>query len=1090
MRIRSLFLAGGALAVVAACTSSPPPPETRVAATDEALAASPSSPAPMLGAPFTREPGVLPVRVAGGPDPFAHIASCAAPHLNYYGGHVLSTVKIYEVNWGALVNAAVKTDMATFYPAITNSAYFDWLSEYNTVGKTPGTNQGIGRGTYGGTFTITPSRCPGGSNCTLSTANIANELTAQINAGNLPVPDTDAQGNVIAMYMIDFPPGITERSPSGSRSCQAGGFCAFHYTTTLNGKIVPFGVHPDLSDGICPTGCGGGTALQNAEAVHSHELIEAVTDAEVGLATVVGPPLAWYDPNTGCGEIGDICNGMQGTIAGKTVQLEWSNAFNDCIAQAPSPLPPVCTAANTPPGCRLCAATDNGKGCSGATPWCETDSTNVKFGFCVPCTTSTECTAPTGFCDKSATATDDTCRGCKASDCTGATPACETTGANTGLCVQCTQANPAACTGGTPICDTTQDKCVQCLSSANCADPTPVCNTTTHVCSGCTTDAQCAASPTGHACDTTGGALNGQCEQCTLANPTACTGATPKCDTSKDKCVGCLGNADCSGSTPICDGTTKTCRGCASNADCTSGVCALPGNPKAGQCVQCTSNATCPAPSVCDTTQDICVQCTSNAQCANPKPVCSADACRACAGDAECAGNPSGAACETTGGLAGSCEQCTQANPTACTGATPKCDTSQDKCVQCLANADCGGTTPLCDTGKHVCVGCLSDANCSAPTCQKSTCNTTTGVCGAPQPAPNGTSCNDGSACTQSDACQNGACVGGNPVVCSPQDQCHGAGACNPANGQCTNPTLPDGTACADGNACTQTDACLAGICTGGNPVLCTPLDGCHVAGMCNASTGVCTNPNAPDGTSCSDGDACTTGDTCAAGACTSGTPVTCTAQDACHVAGTCNAATGACSNPPAPDGTSCNDGDKCTQTDTCASGACTGGNPVTCTAQDECHVAGTCDKTTGACSNPSKPDGTACTNGTCKSGTCTPAADAGTDAGTVTDAGTDAGPKADASTGTDSGSGTDASSGSDSGSVPPPPPPPGSDAATPPIADSGDNQDNANIGGTSEGGGCSCRTVATPDRGSPALAGLGAIGFVFAMRGRRRKKR
>ena len=45
--------------------------------------------------------------------------------------------------------------------------------------------------------------------------------------------------------------------------------------------------------------------------------------------------------------------------------------------------------------------------------------------------------------------------------------------------------------------------------------------------------------------------------------------------------------------------------------------------------------------------------------------------------------------------------------------------------------------------------------------------------------------------------------------------------------------------------------------------------------------------------------------------------PVTCAAQDQCHVAGACNAATGTCTNPVKADGASCNDGNACTQTDT-----------------------------------------------------------------------------------------------------------------------------------------------------------------------------
>src|SRR5262249_55588988 len=88
-----------------------------------------------------------------------------------------------------------------------------------------------------------------------------------------------------------------------------------------------------------------------------------------------------------------------------------------------------------------------------------------------------------------------------------------------------------------------------------------------------------------------------------------------------------------------------------------------------------------------------------------------------------------------------------------------------------------------------------------------------------------------------------GACVGGNPVVCTASDQCHLAGTCDPSSGACSNPAKPDGTACNDGNACTQTDACQAGACIGGNPVVCTALDQCHAAGTCDPSSGLCSNP-------------------------------------------------------------------------------------------------------------------------------------------------------------------------------------------------------------------------------------------------------
>ena len=187
-------------------------------------------------------------------------------------------------------------------------------------------------------------------------------------------------------------------------------------------------------------------------------------------------------------------------------------------------------------------------------------------------------------------------------------------------------------------------------------------------------------------------------------------------------------------------------------------------------------------------------------------------------------------------------------------------------------------------------------------------------------------------------------------VVCTPLDQCHVTGVCNPATGVCSNPAAADGTICNDGNACTQTDTCQSGSCTGGNPVVCSALDQCHVVGACNTATGVCSNPAAPDGSSCNDGNACTQTDTCQSGSCTGGNRVVCNALDQCHVAGVCDTSTGTCSNPEAPNGTTCSDGNACTRTDTCQSGSCTASNPVVCTALDQCHVAGVCDTSTGVC--------------------------------------------------------------------------------------------------------------------------------------------
>lgn len=92
---------------------------------------------------------------------------------------------------------------------------------------------------------------------------------------------------------------------------------------------------------------------------------------------------------------------------------------------------------------------------------------------------------------------------------------------------------------------------------------------------------------------------------------------------------------------------------------------------------------------------------------------------------------------------------------------------------------------------------------------------------------------------------------GCSPSTCAALDQCHGAGVCDPATGGCSNPPLADGTRCDDGNACTQTDACLAGVCVGATPVTCTARDACHLAGSCDPATGSCSNPPATSGTVC-----------------------------------------------------------------------------------------------------------------------------------------------------------------------------------------------------------------------------------------------
>ena len=214
----------------------------------------------------------------------------------------------------------------------------------------------------------------------------------------------------------------------------------------------------------------------------------------------------------------------------------------------------------------------------------------------------------------------------------------------------------------------------------------------------------------------------------------------------------------------------------------------------------------------------------------------------------------------------------------------------------------------------------------------------------------------------------NGICT---PITCTAQDQCHTAGVCNPIDGTCSNPSKANGTACSDGNACTQTDTCQAGTCTGTSPVVCSAQDQCHTVGTCNPGTGTCSNPNKTDGTSCDDGNACTQTDACQAGTCTGASAIVCSAQDQCHTAGTCNPANGVCGNPAKANGTSCSDGNACTSADTCQGGTCTGGAAPNCDDGNACST-DACDTGSG-CTHVNLATGASCGAGmTCNgSGTC-----------------------------------------------------------------------------------------------------------------------
>ncbi|HEY0477394.1 MAG TPA: VCBS repeat-containing protein [Kofleriaceae bacterium] len=271
----------------------------------------------------------MPVRLSAAPAP-----APPGANLRNHGGRIIAAPKVVQVLYGPgsylpELTSAPPPNMASAYREMVASSVFGWLAEYNTASPL----RRFGRGRFRQSTQIDPA-AP--RNTPLITdADVQSELAAQIQRGSLPAPDDDT------LYMVHLPSGKTVMGPDGALSCSA--FCAYHTAFRIDGQDVVYSVLPDLTAQGCATGCGSSSAFDNQTMVASRELVGAITDPDVGFATVVDAPLAWYDgddvnPATGRsqGEIGDLCDGVPGQFVGKdgfryAIQREFSNQASDCV---------------------------------------------------------------------------------------------------------------------------------------------------------------------------------------------------------------------------------------------------------------------------------------------------------------------------------------------------------------------------------------------------------------------------------------------------------------------------------------------------------------------------------------------------------------------------------------------------------------------------------------------------------------------------------------------------------------------------------------------------------------------------------------
>ncbi|HEX6835715.1 MAG TPA: MYXO-CTERM sorting domain-containing protein [Polyangia bacterium] len=231
-------------------------------------------------------------------------------HLSYGNGALIPNVKIVALYWGTTNNGQYKykDQLHQYYDAVTNSAYFDWLSEYNSGSYM------IGRGGFVAEYADAAAPAKATINETTDLQPWINKL---IDGGQIPAPDADT------LYFVHLPGSSQVSSGAGGTTCKDN--CAYHFFYTKGSAEVRYAVIPDQNSGACSTNQACPiqlAAFDRLTIVASHELVEAVTDPN---------GMGWIDNNQQCGEIGDICVGQPGKAAGYTVQLEWSNKNAKCI---------------------------------------------------------------------------------------------------------------------------------------------------------------------------------------------------------------------------------------------------------------------------------------------------------------------------------------------------------------------------------------------------------------------------------------------------------------------------------------------------------------------------------------------------------------------------------------------------------------------------------------------------------------------------------------------------------------------------------------------------------------------------------------
>ncbi len=271
---------------------------------------------------------------------------------------------------------------------------------------------------------------------------------------------------------------------------------------------------------------------------------------------------------------------------------------------------------------------------------------------------------------------------------------------------------------------------------------------------------------------------------------------------------------------------------------------------------------------------------------------------------------------------------------------------------------------------KGACVATVAKDCADGNDCTADACDAATGACSHSQATG---ACDDGSECTEDDACIGKACIGVPlPTCCTEAIDCVDGNGCTTdvcSDGKCSYlpPTPGALVACDDGNLCTNLSQCAGTLCVGVALTSCDDGNLCSVD-VCVSGSG-CGNKPLGDGASCDDGNACNGVALCKFGVCEAGSKPTCDDANPC-TDDACLAPTGC--KFSVTNG-ACDDGSLCTRQDACQGGSCKGA-PLLCNDDVVCTTEH-CDPVVGCVYPPgtgSCDDGNACTKAdTCDGGAC-----------------------------------------------------------------------------------------------------------------------